>query len=126
LANALLEDWTPRNQAEAQAIVQHRKASACRDNHPSIDPRGALTVDKRSIRHTRLGVSLVLFVHALRHLGTARAGAYFSVAPFFGAALAVLIQGDVVTWRLIAAGLFMASGVWLHLTEHHGHLHAHR
>lgn len=71
------------------------------------------------------GVSLVLFVLALRHLGTARAGAYFSVAPFFGAALAVLIQGDVVTWPLIAAGLLMAGGVWLHLTEHHGHLHTH-
>ena len=71
------------------------------------------------------GVSLVLFVLALRHLGTARAGAYFSVAPFFGAALAVLIQGDAVSWQLIAAGILMAGGVWLHLTEHHGHLHAH-
>lgn len=71
------------------------------------------------------GVSLVLFVLALRHLGTARAGAYFSVAPFFGAALAVLLQGDAVTWQVIAAGLLMAGGVWLHVTEHHGHLHAH-
>ena len=71
------------------------------------------------------GVSLVLFVLALRHLGTARTGAYFSVAPFFGATLAVLIQGDAVTFQLIAAGLLMAAGVWLHLTEHHGHLHTH-
>jgi drug/metabolite transporter (DMT)-like permease len=71
------------------------------------------------------GVSLVLFVLALRHLGTARAGAYFSVAPFFGAALAVLIQGDAITWQLAVAGSVMAGGVWLHLTEHHAHLHAH-
>jgi len=71
------------------------------------------------------GVSLVLFVLALRHLGTARAGAYFSVAPFFGAALAVLIQGDTVTWQLIAAGSLMAGGGWLHVSELHGHLHAH-
>jgi drug/metabolite transporter (DMT)-like permease len=71
------------------------------------------------------GVSLVLFVLALRHLGTARAGAYFSVAPFFGAALAVLIQGDAVSWQLIVAGILMAGGVWLHLTEQHSHLHAH-
>jgi drug/metabolite transporter (DMT)-like permease len=71
------------------------------------------------------GVSLVLFVLALRHLGTARAGAYFSVAPFFGAALAFLMQGDAVTFQFIAAGLLMATGVWLHLTEHHGHLHTH-
>ena len=71
------------------------------------------------------GVSLVLFVLALRNLGAARAGAYFSVAPFFGAALAVLLQGDAVTVQLIAAGLLMAAGVWLHLTEHHMHMHAH-
>jgi len=71
------------------------------------------------------GVSLVLFVLALRHLGSARAGAYFSVAPFFGAALAVLIQGESVSFQLVAAGVLMATGVWLHLTEQHGHLHAH-
>jgi len=71
------------------------------------------------------GVSLVLFVIALRHLGSARAGAYFSVAPFFGAALAVMLEGEPATYRLFAAGLLMSVGVWLHITEHHGHLHAH-
>ena len=71
------------------------------------------------------GVSLVLFVLALRHLGTARAGAYFSVAPFFGAALALLVQGEAVTWQLAAAGALMATGVWLHLTEQHAHVHTH-
>ncbi len=71
------------------------------------------------------GVSLVLFVLALRHLGTARAGAYFSVAPFFGAALALLVQGEPVTWQLATAGALMAIGVWLHLTEKHAHIHAH-
>ena len=71
------------------------------------------------------GVSLVLFVLALRHLGSARTGAYFSVAPFFGAVLAVLLQGDMVTAQLVAAGLLMAAGVWLHLTERHEHVHAH-
>ncbi len=71
------------------------------------------------------GVSLVLFVLALRNLGTARAGAYFSVAPFFGAALAVLIQGDAISFQFVAAALLMAAGVWLHLTERHGHLHVH-
>ncbi len=49
------------------------------------------------------GVSLALFVLALRHLGTARAGAYFSVAPFFGAALALVVVGDALTWQLSAA-----------------------
>ena len=71
------------------------------------------------------GVSLVLFVLALRNLGSARAGAYFAVAPFFGAALAILVQGEAITWQLVAAGLLMAAGVWLHVTEHHVHGHEH-
>src|SRR4051812_8754223 len=40
------------------------------------------------------GFSLVLFVLALRHLGTARTGAYFSTAPFVGAVLAIAMFGD--------------------------------
>lgn len=71
------------------------------------------------------GVSLVLFVLALRGLGTARTGAYFSIAPFVGAAVALALLGESTSpafW--IAAGL-MACGVWLHLTEHHEHEHMH-
>jgi drug/metabolite transporter (DMT)-like permease len=71
------------------------------------------------------GVSLVLFVLGLRALGTARTGAYFSVAPFFGALLAVAWLDEPVTWALAIAAALMALGVWLHLTERHVHLHAH-
>jgi drug/metabolite transporter (DMT)-like permease len=71
------------------------------------------------------GVSLVLFVLGLRALGTARTGAYFSVAPFFGALLAVAALGEPLTWPLAAAAVLMALGVWLHLTERHDHRHAH-
>ena len=71
------------------------------------------------------GVSLVLFILALRHLGTARAGAYFSVAPFFGAVLAVAMGQDAVAWSLAVAGALMALGVWLHVSEHHEHEHHH-
>lgn len=70
------------------------------------------------------GVSLALFVTALRHLGTARTGAYFSVAPFFGAVLALLL-GEPPTLPLLAAGALMALGTWLHLTESHRHEHTH-
>ncbi|WP_308121652.1 DMT family transporter [Actinotalea ferrariae] len=70
------------------------------------------------------GLSLVLFIVGLRHVGTARAGAYFSVAPFFGALLAVAL-GDRVTWQLLVAGVLMAVGAWLHLSEDHGHEHEH-
>lgn len=70
------------------------------------------------------GVSLVLFVLALRGLGTARTGAYFSTAPFAGALIA-LAMGDALTWQLGAAGVLMGAGVWLHLTESHHHRHSH-
>ncbi|HET8608821.1 MAG TPA: DMT family transporter [Burkholderiales bacterium] len=71
------------------------------------------------------GVSLSLFVVALRHLGTARTGAYFSVAPFIGALIAVALLGEPVTLRLVVAGALMGLGVWLHLTERHEHEHSH-
>jgi EamA-like transporter family protein len=71
------------------------------------------------------GVSLTLFIVALRHLGTARTGAYFSVAPFFGAALALGLLGERPGGAFWAAAALMALGVWLHLTEHHEHEHAH-
>lgn len=70
------------------------------------------------------GLSLTLFVLALRALGTARTGAYFSVAPFFGALLALAL-GEPVTSALALAGALMALGVWLHLTERHEHAHTH-
>jgi drug/metabolite transporter (DMT)-like permease len=71
------------------------------------------------------GASLTLFVIALRGLGTARTGAYFSVAPFFGAIVAILWLGDPLTLPLVAAGVLMAVGVALHLAERHEHAHAH-
>jgi drug/metabolite transporter (DMT)-like permease len=71
------------------------------------------------------GVSLALFVVGLRHLGTARAGAYFSTAPFVGALFSVMFLAEPVTWQLLVAAALMAFGVWLHLTEHHAHAHTH-
>jgi len=71
------------------------------------------------------GLSLTLFVVALRHLGTARTSAYFSTAPFVGAAVAVALLGEAVTWQFGVAAILMAVGVWLHLSERHEHKHRH-
>jgi drug/metabolite transporter (DMT)-like permease len=72
-----------------------------------------------------VGVSLVMFILALRHLGTARTGAYFSLAPFIGAVLALLLLGEPLTYNLLIAGALMAFGLWLHLSERHSHEHRH-
>jgi drug/metabolite transporter (DMT)-like permease len=71
------------------------------------------------------GVSLALFVLALRYLGTARTGAYFSLAPFVGAVLAIIILGEPLSARLLIAGCLMGFGLWLHLIEQHEHEHVH-
>ncbi len=71
------------------------------------------------------GVSLVLFVMALRHLGTARTGAYFALAPFVGAAIAVIVLGEPLSLRLLISGALMGLGLWLHLAERHEHEHEH-
>jgi drug/metabolite transporter (DMT)-like permease len=71
------------------------------------------------------GVSLVLFVLGLRHLGTARTGAYFSTAPFLGAGLALFLFPEPTTAPLVGAAMLMALGVYLHLSERHEHEHAH-
>jgi drug/metabolite transporter (DMT)-like permease len=71
------------------------------------------------------GLSLVLYVRALRLLGTARTGAYFAIAPFAGAVLSLLIWRDPITPALLAAAALMGVGVWLHVSERHVHEHAH-
>jgi drug/metabolite transporter (DMT)-like permease len=71
------------------------------------------------------GLSLVLFIVALRHLGTARTSAYFSTGPFFGALLAVAFYAEPVSATFCAAAGLMAIGVCLHVFEHHEHEHAH-
>jgi drug/metabolite transporter (DMT)-like permease len=71
------------------------------------------------------GLSLVLFIVALRQLGTARTGAYFATAPFIGAAVAMLLYGQPADSGFWIAASCMAVGVWLHVTEHHEHEHVH-
>jgi drug/metabolite transporter (DMT)-like permease len=87
-------------------------------------PAAATSLRAALIGFVGYGLSLTLFVIALRNLGTARTGAYFSLAPFIGASLALAL-GAPLSLSLLAAGMFMAVGVWLHLTESHAHRHRH-
>ena len=71
------------------------------------------------------GISLALFVLALRGLGVARASAYFATAPFLGASVSLLIFMQRPGAAFWVAGALMACGVWLHLSERHAHWHVH-
>ena len=88
-------------------------------------PEGALVLAAGAIGLAGYGISLVLFVLALRQLGTARTGAYFATAPFIGAALSLLVFREVPGVAFWIAGALMGLGVWLHLSERHAHEHEH-
>lgn len=88
-------------------------------------PSAAVVAGAVSVGFLGYGLSLVFFIQALRHLGTARTGAYFSLAPFFGAAASLVVLRESIGPGLVAAGVLMALGAWLHLTERHDHEHHH-
>jgi drug/metabolite transporter (DMT)-like permease len=88
-------------------------------------PEPGLVIAAATVGFLGIGVSLVLFVLALRHLGTARTSAYFSLAPFIGAVLALGLLHEAATPSLVIAGLLMGFGLWMHLAERHDHEHAH-
>ena len=88
-------------------------------------PDAALVLAAGAIGLAGYGISLVAFVLALRHLGSARTGAYFSTAPFVGAALSLVLLREAPSFGFWIAGGLMALGVWLHISEHHEHEHTH-
>lgn len=75
------------------------------------------------VRFLGYRLSLALSMLALRQLGAARTGAYLSTAPFIGAAAALVVLQEPVTVHLMAAGLLIGIGVWLHLREDHDREH---
>jgi drug/metabolite transporter (DMT)-like permease len=88
-------------------------------------PPASFTLAGMALGLVSYGLSLVLFIRALRLVGTARTSAYFSTAPFAGAVLALVLLRESATPQLAVASLLMALGVWLHLSERHVHLHTH-
>ena len=88
-------------------------------------PAVGVTLAALLIGFVSYGLSIVLFVLALRNIGTARTGAYFAIAPFVGAVLSVLVLREPVSGLVLLAGVLMGIGVWLHLTERHDHAHRH-
>jgi drug/metabolite transporter (DMT)-like permease len=71
------------------------------------------------------GVSLVLFIKALRGLGSSRTGIFFSFGPFVGAAGSIIILKEWLGWIMLPAVVLTALGVWLIIGERHTHPHEH-
>ena len=66
------------------------------------------------------GASLVFFVLALRHIGAARTGASFSIAPFIATATSLIVFRERPTVAFTVAAALMAIGVWLLVTDSSG------
>jgi len=88
-------------------------------------PRAVAIGEAEVLGFMSYGVSLTLFLLALRHIGTARTGAYFSTAPFVGALVSIFILKDSITIAFVIAATLMLIGIWLHITEQHEHEHEH-
>jgi drug/metabolite transporter (DMT)-like permease len=71
------------------------------------------------------GLSLVLYIRGLAGLGAFRAGAFFSVGPFIGAAASALLLAEAPRWSMAPGALLMAAGVLVILLEQHAHGHRH-
>jgi drug/metabolite transporter (DMT)-like permease len=88
-------------------------------------PGGGTVLFAGTVGFCGYGLSLVMFVLALRHLGTARTGAYFSAAPFVGALISLVMLGEAAGPLFWIAAALMGAGIWLHLNERHEHEHDH-
>src|SRR5262245_32025713 len=88
-------------------------------------PAPSIVIQAMALGLVSYGISVTLFIRALRLIGTARTSAYFSTAPFAGAVLSLVLLREIPTSQLGLAGLLMAIGVWLHLSERHVHRHTH-
>ncbi|MFZ6676328.1 DMT family transporter [Undibacterium sp. Tian12W] len=88
-------------------------------------PHGYTLLSVGMIGFSGYGLSLVMFVLALRHLGAARTGAYFSSAPFVGTAMSLLLLSEQPGSMFWLAAVLMGAGIWLHLSENHEHEHDH-
>jgi drug/metabolite transporter (DMT)-like permease len=71
------------------------------------------------------GASLICVMFALRYLGAAREAAWFSTAPFIGAAIAIPIFGLLPTAAEWLGMALMISGIFLLVRERHSHVHSH-
>jgi drug/metabolite transporter (DMT)-like permease len=105
----------------AASAVNTSLAFATGSSLPSIPVTAAALL----LGFVSYGLGLVLFIVALRYLGTARTGAYYGTAPFMGAIVAAVLLGTPLTATILIAGVLMAFGAWLHFSERHAHEHTH-
>lgn len=71
------------------------------------------------------GISIVLFIRAMRGLGAARTSAFFGTAPLAGMILSFILFREFPGWLFFAALPLMAIGALFLVGENHTHRHYH-
>ncbi|HEY5560551.1 MAG TPA: DMT family transporter [Clostridiaceae bacterium] len=71
------------------------------------------------------GLSIVLFVFAMRDLGSTRTSVLFGTAPFIGSILSFILLGDIPSRMFFISLPIMIIGSVLLLKEGHQHKHLH-
>jgi drug/metabolite transporter (DMT)-like permease len=71
------------------------------------------------------GLSITFYIMAAQAMGAVRSQLLFSLAPYFGIGLAVLLLGEGLDWAQAAAALAMGAAGVLLVWDKHAHPHAH-
>jgi drug/metabolite transporter (DMT)-like permease len=87
---------------------------------PALPILGAMVLGSLSY-----GLSIVLYIRAMRNLGAARTSAIFGTAPLAGVILSFVLFRETLTGLFIAAMLLMIFAMALLITEKHAHKHLH-
>lgn len=97
--------------------------AAATEGLPRFD--GAVLASSLAVGFVCYGLSVTLFLTALRHIGAARTSAVFATAPGFAIALSALMLGEVPGPWIAAGALLMIPGAWLLIRTEHAHAHVH-
>jgi len=75
------------------------------------------------------GLSIFMYIRAQRDLGAAKTSAYYAIAPFIGAFLAFIVNGEKLTMIYFIGLIFMIIGsvivVYDTMVKYHTHYHIH-
>ncbi len=116
-----LSDLPPAKVVRAKSLVgvvaSLAVAVVTREPIPALEHAGLLL----ACGALGYGVSLRLYLAAQHHVGAARTASVFSVAPFFGAGVALALheRGDLVS--LSIAAVLLAAGAVTQATERYEH-----
>ncbi len=88
-------------------------------------PSPGIIITTMVVGYFTYGLSIVLFILAMRGLGAARASTLFGTGPFVGAILSFFVFKSIPDLRFILALPLMIAGAAILLGEKHSHKHVH-